>query len=190
MRFIAIFTALCFSCSTSHAAEKQVVLSNSEYVYEFNTDVNAMSAMFLVDWLKEKDGHDVVIVIDSPGGSVGAGFEIIKAIEKHQGEVICKVEGPGIAASMAAALLQSCDKRIMSKRSLLLLHEPSSGAGGKPGEIKEQAETLEVFSRMLAEQYCLKSKWTAEELLEKMRGHDLWLGYKEAIELGFADSFE
>jgi ATP-dependent protease ClpP protease subunit len=63
------------------------------------------------------------IVIDSPGGSVLAGMQLMnrmKALQSRGTKLSCYVSG--IAASMAFQILTACDKRIVLKKSSLLWH--------------------------------------------------------------------
>jgi ATP-dependent protease ClpP protease subunit len=63
------------------------------------------------------------LVIDSPGGSVYAGFRFIaemKAIQSKGTKIVCYV--PGLAASMAFHILAQCNERIVLEESALLWH--------------------------------------------------------------------
>jgi ATP-dependent Clp protease protease subunit len=68
----------------------------------------------------------VEITINSPGGSVFAGFEIMDAIKSHQGTVVCTADQ--LAASMAANILVTCPVRQATPRTIILFHSASAGA--------------------------------------------------------------
>lgn len=88
-----------------------------------------------------------LVVIDSPGGSVAAGQEMIDAIdaEKDAGiKITCVVKE--VAASMAFNLLTHCDVRIADAKAILLFHKIEIG-GSIPG-VRMTARNL----RRIAEQ--------------------------------------
>ena len=63
------------------------------------------------------------LIIDSPGGSVTAGFIFVSQMKALQGKgtkITCYV--PGLAASMAFQILTQCDERIVLEESALLWH--------------------------------------------------------------------
>jgi ATP-dependent Clp protease protease subunit len=150
-------------------------------------DVDSESSFAFSQFMEQNAGKKEVFVdIDSPGGSVGSGLEIIKLMEAFPGDVICTVDG--MAASMGAAILGSCDWRIMTKRSLLMFHEPAMMSHGKPVQIQQDVDLLKALSVVLIEQYTLKSKMTAEELQLKIaNGYEWWAPWTEALANGFVD---
>jgi len=65
----------------------------------------------------------VTLILDSPGGSVYAGFRFIAQMKSLQGKgtkFVCYV--PGLAASMAFHILTHCDTRTVLQESALLWH--------------------------------------------------------------------
>lgn len=78
-------------------------------------------------WIREIEQADTeadltLIEIHSVGGELPSGFLVSKAIERAHNQVMCVVDGN--ALSEAFYILQSCDKRFMTKRSRLMVHEP------------------------------------------------------------------
>lgn len=80
---------------------------------------------------KQMDGYltaarppkQVSIILDSPGGSVSAGFKFIAQMKALQGKgtkISCYV--PGMAASMAFHILTHCSERVVLQESALLWH--------------------------------------------------------------------
>lgn len=84
------------------------------------------SAIYSANELLEFKGNDPVwLVLNSPGGSIIAGMQILSAMRilKERGTPIhCVV--PMMAASMAFQILAECDKRYGLHYSLLLWHPP------------------------------------------------------------------
>ena len=134
-------------------------------------------------------GHRAVLLeIDSPGGSVFAGLRLAKAIERSPIPVYCVVDG--VALSMGYYLLQSCEQRIMTARSILMIHEPSisSFAQSTPGQLQDRANMLRALSRALVEHMALRMKISADELEAKIRDRDWWMEHREALQVGAIDA--
>ena len=72
---------------------------------------------------KENAKQPINIIINSPGGSVPAGLQLVEAVHVAQSrgvKVRCAVTT--LAASMAYILLSQCDERFALANSLLLFH--------------------------------------------------------------------
>lgn len=176
-------TCVLLTASCAHAK----IAPPTQPHFAFDRQVDQDLAFDLQIFMDDNPG-DVTLDIDSPGGSVFAGFAIIKALEAHEGKVTCKVDF--LAASMAAAILQSCDERIVSKRGMVMIHAPSTTVQGKPGEIAERAKMLKTLSIALFAQYARKTEFDPRELEKLVGDKDIWLTAWQAVELGFADRVE
>jgi len=136
----------------------------------------------------EAGAEAVVIEWNSPGGQVDAGFALAKTIEAMPIPVICVVDAE--AASMAYYILQSCHQRLMTKRSALLIHQPSL-AGSFSGNDKDWAniaERLRVLGRAMIEHCSARTKVSADFMASKVAdGKDWWLDWREALHIGAVD---
>lgn len=122
-------------------------------------EVNDQTASLVVAQLLYLEGQDaekdINLYINSPGGSVTAGFAIYDTMQYIKCDVstICM----GLAASMGAFLLSSGakGKRFALPNSEIMIHQPSGGAKGQATDIKIVAEnilkTRENLNRILAE---------------------------------------
>lgn len=85
---------------------------------------------------------DISLYINSPGGSVSAGFAIYDTMNYIKCDVstICI----GMAASMGAFLLAAGakGKRISLPNSKIIIHQPLGGASGQASDIAIQAEEI------------------------------------------------
>lgn len=120
------------------------------------TDVSANLVVAQMLFLEAEDpGKDIHFYINSPGGSVSAGFAIYDTMQYIKCDVstICI----GMAASMGAFLLAggAKGKRLALPNSEIMIHQPSGGAQGQATEIEIVAEhilhTKEKLNRILAE---------------------------------------
>ena len=109
-------------------------------------EVNDVSANLIVAQLlfleAEDPGKDIQLYINSPGGSVSAGWAIYDTMQYIKCDVstICL----GMAASMGAFLLAggTKGKRIALPNAQIMIHQPSGGARGQATEIKIVAEEI------------------------------------------------
>jgi len=129
---------------------------------------------------------DILMYVDSPGGSVKSGLSIVDSMDLARPDI--KTVNTGMAASMGSVLLGAGTKgkRASLKRSKVMLHQISYGAGGNYQDVEisraEAKKTNEELFKMLGE-YCGKD---AEEVLGDAT-RDFWLNANEAIEYGIID---
>ena len=117
-----------------------------ERIIFLGEEVNDVSASLVVAQLlfleSEDPGKDIHLYINSPGGSVSAGFAIYDTMNYIKCDVstICI----GMAASMGAFLLAggAKGKRFALPNSEIMIHQPSGGAKGQATEIKIVAENI------------------------------------------------
>ncbi len=121
-------------------------------------EVNDSSASVIVAELlfleAEDPDKDISLYINSPGGSVTAGFAIYDTMQYIKCDVstICV----GLAASMGAFLLSggTKGKRLALPNSEIMIHQPSGGVQGKETDIRIVAknilETRDRLNRILA----------------------------------------
>ena len=135
----------------------------------------------------EDPEKDIQIYINSPGGSVSAGFAIFDTIQYIKPDVttICI----GRAASMGAFLLAAGakGKRSALPNSDIMIHQPLGGAQGQAEDIRIQAEKIieirERINRILSER-------TGQPLerIAKDTDRDYYMSAKEAVEYGIIDA--
>jgi len=134
----------------------------------------------------EDPDKDIQIYINSPGGSVSAGFAIYDTMQYIKPDVstICI----GRAASMGAFLLAAGTKgkRYSLPNSDIMIHQPLGGAKGQAEDIRIQAEKiLEIRERINK----ILSERTGQPLekIAKDTDRDYHLTPEEAVEYGIID---
>jgi len=136
----------------------------------------------------EDSKNDIHFYINSPGGSITAGFAVYDTMQFLRCDVATYCIGQ--AASMAALLLAGgkAGKRFLLANNRILLHQPLI-----TGELIGPATDLDIEAheilRLRARLYDLLAKHTGQtvEKVEKDCDRDLWLNATEAIEYGLAD---
>ncbi len=130
--------------------------------------------------------RDILMYINSPGGSVYAGLGIYDTMHYVGPDVatICT----GMAASMGAVLLAggAAKKRSALPHSRVMIHQPMSGMQGQASDMEiSLRQTLEVKKDL----YNILSKHTGQpyEKIEKDSDRDYWMRAAEAKSYGLID---
>ncbi len=138
-------------------------------------------------FLEGKDpDKDIMMYINSPGGSVVAGMAIYDTMNYIKCDVntICV----GMAASMAAVLLSAGakGKRYALPNSEIMIHQPLGGAQGQASDIAIHAEhilkTKKRLNRILA-----NNSGQPLEVIERDTDRDNFLSSEQALKYGLID---
>ena len=162
-----------------------IVDSDDSWIYDI-FDIENMSPAKFKDALKEADGNDVDIFINSGGGSVFAGSEIYSMIQRYKGNVTIHVTG--LAAS-AASVIACAGKCLMSATAQMMVHNVSAYAGGDYKNFDKMSEILKKANEAIAAAYVQKSGMSMQDALELM-DVETWLTAKDALEYGLIDGIE
>ncbi|HST41858.1 MAG TPA: ATP-dependent Clp protease proteolytic subunit [Conexibacter sp.] len=129
---------------------------------------------------------DIHLYINSPGGSVTAGFAIYDTMQLIRPDVatICV----GIAMSMGSFLLMAGarGKRMALPNSRILNHQPSGGFQGQATDIAIHAEETLAARRRLEELYAHHTGQPIEQIHADME-RDRFFTPQEALDYGLID---
>ncbi len=134
----------------------------------------------------EDPGKDIHLYINSPGGSITAGFAILDTMNFIKSDVstICI----GMAASMGAFLLAggTKGKRFALPNSEIMIHQPLGGAQGQASDILISAKRI---MKMREDINKYLSEWTGQPLkkVEKDTDRDFFMTAEESKEYGIVD---
>ncbi|WP_069166684.1 ClpP family protease [Nocardia altamirensis] len=140
----------------------------------------------LVLLASEDAKRDIVLYINSPGGSVLAGLAIYDTMKLVPNDVV--TVAVGFAASMGQVLLASGTKgkRISLAHSRIMMHQPSAGIGGTAMDIAIQAENLE-YMKLQSEQILAAETGHSIEEIKSDSDRDRWFTPAQALEYGIVD---
>ena len=152
------------------------------------TDVSANLEVAQMLFLEAEDpGKDIHFYINSPGGSVSAGFAIYDTMQYIKCDVstICI----GMAASMGAFLLSggAKGKRLALPNAEIMIHQPSGGARGQETEIRIVAENILKTRNKLNEILAANTGKSVEEISRDTE-RDNYMTAQEAVAYGLIDS--
>ena len=146
---------------------------------------NVIQAQLL--YLDSSDpGKDISIYINSPGGSVYAGYGIYDTMQfiKPDVQTICV----GMAASMGAFLLAAGakGKRYSLPNSRIMIHQPSGGSRGMASDIQIQAREIQDLKGLLNG---ILSERTGKplDIVTRDTDRDYYMSPAEALEYGIID---
>jgi ATP-dependent Clp protease, protease subunit len=149
------------------------------------SDASADRLIALIEGADQRKLEGLVIEINTPGGSVESGRLISRAIESAVTPIYCLVDGD--AASMGMYILQSCPQRLMTKRSMLMAHNPSAGVQGQEQDFLNVAAMLKATGDALGEHVCHRMLLEPKDCRSRFDGKEWWLGYDEALKVGAID---
>ena len=152
------------------------------------TDVSANLVVAQMLFLEAEDpGKDIHFYINSPGGSVSAGFAIYDTMQYIKCDVstICI----GMAPSMGAFLLSggAKGKRLALPNAEIMIHQPSGGARGQETEIRIVAENILKTRNKLNEILAANTGKSVEEISRDTE-RDNYMTAQEAVAYGLIDS--
>ena len=162
----------------------------SDRIIFLGEEVSDASASLVVAQLLHLEGEDpdkdIQLYINSPGGSVTAGFAIYDTMQYIKCDVstICV----GLAASFGAFLLAggAKGKRFILPNAEVMIHQPSGGARGQATEIQIVAEkilqTKEKLNRILAD-----NTGQPYEVVCRDTERDHYMTAEEAVSYGLVD---
>ncbi len=166
----------------SRLLRDRIVFLGSQVTDEVSALVTAQF-LFLESEEPDKDIH---FYINSPGGSVTAGFAIYDTMQYIKSDVSTMCIGQ--AASMGALLLTAGakGKRFALPHARVMIHQPLGGAEGQASDIEIQAkEVLRIREQLNG----ILAKHTGQTLkkIEKDTDRDSFFNSKQAVEYGLID---
>ena len=162
----------------------------NDRIIVLSEEINDVTASLVVAQLLFLEGQDpekdISLYINSPGGSVSAGFAIFDTMNYIKCDVstICM----GMAASMGAFLLAAGTpgKRLALPNSEIMIHQPLGGMQGQASDMKIAADHITLIknkiNRILAEE-----TGKPIEVIERDTDRDNFMSAQQAMEYGLVD---
>ena len=143
-----------------------------------------ISSKNIANELKDLDVSTINLRINSGGGDVFTAIAISNLLKNHKANVIARIDG--LAASAATIITSACDKVIMPKNALFMIHNPWTVVGGEAKDMIKTAEQLDKVKNSIINTYKSKTNLEIEEI-SKLMDEETWLDPYEAKEKGFID---
>lgn len=159
-----------------------IIEDDSQWIYDW-IGWSYTSPKNVCKQLKEANGEEVTLKINSPGGSVFAASEIYSELRDYKGQVNIKIVG--LAAS-AASVIAMAGHSSMSPTAQIMVHNVSSTAEGDYRDMDHASEVLRNANDTIANAYIEKTGMSREKALNLM-DNETWLSAQKAKELGLID---
>ena len=163
------------------------MLSHREVELVGEVDVGTVNALVReLRYLEREDPDgEITLYINSPGGSVDSGlalYDVMRAVNCPI-RTVCV----GLAASMAALIFVSGNRRDMLPHSRLMIHDPLIvQTGGSALRLKAISDDLMEIRQITAKVIAEHAGKSLEEVLEKT-ATDSFFCANEAVAFGLAD---
>lgn len=133
-------------------------------------------------------GKPILLVINSPGGSVDSGFAIWDQIKMIKSPITTLITG--LAASMASviSLVAGRGKRYITRYARVMIHQPliAGRMQGQATDLEIQAKEILRTRDDLVKLYSKETGKTPKEIEDAIE-RDTWLTAEEAVAFGLVD---
>ncbi|GAB4340818.1 MAG: ATP-dependent Clp protease proteolytic subunit [Cyanobacteria bacterium] len=163
--------------------QERIIFLGKEVDDEIANEIVAV--MLYLD--SEDNSKDIVLYINSPGGSVTAGMAIYDTMQHIKSDVVTICVG--LAASMGAFLLAAGakGKRLALPHARIMIHQPSTGGfRGQATDIDIEAKEI-LRTRRQLDQILADNTGKSLETVKKDTDRDYWMSAAEAKEYGLVD---
>jgi ATP-dependent protease ClpP protease subunit len=147
-------------------------------------EINQKSITETIHRIEGLKNTNIILFIDSPGGSVIAGDQFISYLQSTKKNITCVAS---FAASMAFGIFQACPTRIVMQHSIIMQHEASFGLDQAP--VPHQVSLVNVILKQvgkLTKMQAKRLKMTQREFRGWVR-NDFWLYSDNILEYSAAD---
>ena len=159
--------------------ESRIILLSEPISAELSEDITAK--LLVLDTEDPKSPVD--LYLNSPGGSVDAGFAIYDMARFVSAPVRCICTG--LTASAAVIVLLAAEKknRLSLPNSRFLIHQPSGGVRGSAADAKIEAdEILKIRSKI--NELIAEETGQPVERVEADTRRNYWMNAQEALDYG------
>ena len=164
---------------------KSITLTSNNHISIIGQITDSTTEKFIKD-IQPFIKKNIYIYIDSPGGEVHAGENIIQYMnyKKHQNHSLQCIANQ--AMSMAFHIFQHCDKRLILPNTILMQHQMSLQTSGQLENINNYLNLLNAVNERLIQIESTRLKISPEEYKYNIMS-DWWLYGEEAITQNVAD---
>lgn len=147
-------------------------------------DIENINAKAVSDFLSQANGEDVLLSINSGGGSVNAGSEIYTMLMNYQGKISAEVTG--ICASIASVIMLAAEHISVSPAATIMIHNVWSNTQGDYRDMAKSSDILKEMSSSIAKMYAKRMNISVEEAQTAM-DQATYYSADQAVDAGIAD---
>ena len=155
---------------------------------QISDELCTQACIALLQMEDEDQNSEITIMLNSPGGSVQAGFMLIDTIQSLKCDV--EIIVMGLAASMGAMILMAGTKgkRKALPHARIMLHQPLGGADlMQASDFEITAKEMARTKKELYDFICNRTGKTYSQVAEDC-DRNFWMNAQEAMSYGIIDS--
>lgn len=162
-----------------------MVADDDLWVYDW-FGISAFSPHVVREAIRDNVDDELVVEVNSGGGSVFAGFEIFSLLRGAECRTVAVVQS--LAASAASTIISGCDTVQVSPVAQIMLHLPAIVTEGNRKDHRDSIKLLDSITESILNGYESKcrGKATRDKLAQLMRA-ETWIPAQDAVEMGLAD---
>lgn len=162
-----------------------MVADDDLWVYDW-FGISAFSPHVVREAIRDNVDDELVVEVNSGGGSVFAGFEIFSLLRGAECRTVAVVQS--LAASAASTIISGCDTVQVSPVAQIMLHLPAIVTKGNREDHRDSIKLLDSITESILNGYESKcrGKTTRDKLAQLMRA-ETWIPAQDAVEMGLAD---
>ena len=162
-----------------------MVADDDLWVYDW-FGISAFSPHVVREAIRDNVDDELVVEVNSGGGSVFAGFEIFSLLRGAECRTVAVVQS--LAASAASTIISGCDTVQVSPVAQIMLHLPAIVTEGNREDHRDSIKLLDSITESILNGYESKcrGKATRDKLAQLMRA-ETWIPAQDALEMGLAD---
>lgn len=142
-----------------------------------------ISANWFAQQLKELGPvAELTIRINSAGGDVFEAAPIYNLLKNHDANIIVEIDG--MAFSCASWVAMAGDTIRAAENAVIMIHDPSTYGYGTAGELRSQADVLDVIKSTIVGVYAARTQKTPQQVAKWMND-ETWFNATEAKDAGF-----
>lgn len=153
-----------------HKIKGDIVSWNSS-IWDFNQKMKSI-----------KEDEDIELEINSYGGDVFMGIDLMNILRAHKGNVTATITG--IAASAASIILMGADKIRAYSNTQMMIHNAWTIAVGNSKQLRKAADDLESINESVLASYTHRID---ADRAKKLLDNETYLSASKAKELGLVD---
>lgn len=148
---------------------------------------DGLTATNAIAFLKENNGRNVLVKINSGGGLVYEGLQIYNALSTHENEVVARIEGNAFSA--ASMIAMAADRIEIFENSTIGIHRAAGFTFGNRDDHAYAMEWLDSIDAALVGIYTDRSGQDRAMIEELIRGEvdGTLMSADQAKALGFVD---
>jgi ATP-dependent protease ClpP protease subunit len=172
MRRAITLIAVALLATTSYG-KSITVNPDAPTTLEINGPIDFQMTIPLVDNIvsQAKDGVELTLIINSPGGEVNAGMYLLNAMELAQARgATIRCVTTGLAASFAFQIFAKCDSRYSLPNSFMLYHPVRFTIGG--GMFSESISVTPALAKQWSDELARMEAFLIADLRSSMKVSD------------------